>query len=327
VTEVSEPRLEPIPAPIPALVIAGPTASGKTHAAMMLADRLNGEIVNADSMQVYKGMDIGTAKPTAEERLSAVFHLLDVASPADDYSVSLWREQALCALKQITERGRLPILCGGTGFYLRSLMRVMSLAEAGRSDAVRDELAAFKEQFGSEALHARLAAVDPQAAQRLHPNDVFRVTRALEVQIVTGVPLSEHHRRDRENSLRNADVHALTFVLNRDRQDLFERIDRRVDSMMSNGLVDEVKGLLASGYSSDLPAMKSLGYKEVCSYLQSSVTLEDATEEIKLNTRRYAKRQLTWFRGEPEARWIDLSTISLAGAVESIADQWSAYIP
>ena len=312
--------------PISAVIITGPTASGKTAATILLAQALNGEIINADSMQVYQGMDVGTAKPSAEEQREAPFHLLDIVSPAEPYSVSTWREQALEACKSITARSKVPILCGGTGFYLRSLLRVMSLAETGKSDEVRAELAAFASAYGNGALHDRLKAVDPESADRLHPNDAYRVIRALEVQIVTGVPLSEHHRQDKLNTAQLGDVRALTFVLNRDRQNLFERIERRVDSMVTAGLVDEVEGLLAAGYSSELPAMRSLGYKEVCSHLAGELSLRDAIEEIKLNTRRYAKRQLTWFRGEPEARWIDISTISLAGAVECIADQWSAYV-
>ncbi len=318
-----EESLESMPADT--IVISGPTASGKTEVAVQVSELVNGEIVNADSMQVYRGMDIGTAKPNQDERSRASFHLLDVASPSDPYTVSLWREQASKAIRDITARGKVPVICGGTGFYIRSLLRNPALAETGRSDEIRAELGILAEAEGKQAVYNRLQQVDPITATRLHPNDVLRVIRAMEVYLVTGTPLSEHHRLDRENTSRTAEFRGLQFVLNRDRLELSERIERRVDSMMMAGLIDEVRDLLAAGYAQTLAPMNSLGYKEVCSYLANSITAEQAVREIKFNTRRYAKRQLTWFRAEPEAHWIDVSTISLDAAANRISREWHAF--
>ena len=311
--------------PSDAIIIAGPTASGKTELAIRVSEILGGEIINADSMQVYQGMNIGTAKPTLPERNRVPFHLLDVVPPDAAYTVSLWREQATCATKEITARGKVPVICGGTGFYIRSLLRNPALAETGRSDEIRLELTAQVETEGKLALHNRLQQVDPVSAARLHPNDVLRVIRAMEVYLLTGVPLSEHHKHDRENTSKPGDVRGLQFVLNRERLELYERIERRVDSMMAVGLVDEVRNLIAAGYADTLAPLNSLGYKEVCRYLAESATVEQTVDEIKMNTRRYAKRQLTWFRAEPEARWINVSTIPLDAAAEHIAREWVAF--
>jgi tRNA dimethylallyltransferase len=300
------------------VIVAGPTAVGKTDLSILLAQRLGGEIINADSMQVYRGMNIGTAKPSAQEvHASGVrFHLIDVVAPDEPFTVSAWCQLANAAVADVFSRSGIPVLCGGTGMYLRSFVQNWSLAETPRNDEIREQLNREATLLGSQHLHQQLAAVDPEAAARLHQNDKLRIVRALEVFLASGVSLSEHHRRDREG----ADLTDQTpiFVINTDRETLYQRINQRVDLMMSSGLEDEVSSLLSAGYEDFLPSMRGLGYKEICAYFRGETTRSEASEQIKLNTRRYAKRQLTWFRGESNTHWIDLSIRSIAQAVEAI---------
>jgi tRNA dimethylallyltransferase len=301
------------------IVICGPTATGKTAFAIELADRVGGEIISADSMQVYRGMDIGTAKPTVQEQQHTPFHLLDVVYPDRQFTAADWKRGAERAIADIRSRGRMPILCGGTGMYLRALLRNWSMADTPRDDEVRRSLESELAVAGSAGMHDRLKSLDAESAMRLHPNDALRILRALEVCIVSGSALSALHEKDKQISSNDVGNQTLQFALTLPREELYSRIDNRVDSMMLNGLEDEVQHLLSSGYSDELPAMNSLGYKEMCAYLRGDTTREAAIEQIKLNTRRYAKRQLTWFRSETEITWVDTSIICSAEIVNSIA--------
>jgi tRNA dimethylallyltransferase len=301
----------------PPLILVGPTAVGKTDVAMELADRCGGEIVNADSMQVYIGMDIGTAKPTATDRRRATFHLLDIVHPDDPYSVSEWKRQAEEAVAAITARGHLPILCGGTGLYIRAFVDDWSLAATPADPHIRGKLQALAEQLGSAALHAQLACSDPVTAARLHPNDTIRIIRALEVKLVTGTPISEFQDQDRRGRRTR---HVMQFGLTMPRPELYARIDRRVEQMMAQGLESEVETLLARGFSPELPAMRSLGYKEMCAHLRGGIDRQTTSETIKLNTRRFSKRQQTWFRADPRIGWIDVTAITSATAAQRIIE-------
>ena len=282
------------------LVLCGPTASGKTALAVELALLTGGEVVSADSMQLYRGMDIGTAKPTAEEMRGVPHHMLDVASPGEDYSVARYVQEASACVDGILARGRLPILAGGTGLYIDNLV-------AGREFAPftghwRDKLQVRAREEGLPALYRQLQEVDPQRAEKLHPNDEKRILRALEVWYETGETITEHDRRTAALPPRYGAARiGLTFAR---RADLWARIDRRVDQMMERGLLEEVRGLLDSGVSPGCTAMQAIGYKEFAAALRGEAPLEQAVEEVKLRSRQYAKRQLTWFRREPAVRWI-----------------------
>ena len=282
------------------LVICGPTASGKTALAVALAKRTGGEVVSADSMQIYRRMDIGTAKPTAEEMDGVPHHMLDVADPGEDYSVARYVEEASACVEDILARGRLPIVAGGTGMYIDNLL-------AGRTFAAftgkwRQILQDREAKEGIAALYRELEQVDPQRAARLHLADEKRIIRALEVWHETGETITEHDRRTAALPPRyEAARIGLTFA---DRADMWARIDRRVDQMMAAGLVEEVEGLLASGVPERCTAMQAIGYKEMAAALRAGRPAAEAAEEIKLRSRQYAKRQLTWFRREPSVKWI-----------------------
>ena len=282
------------------LVICGPTASGKTALAVALAKATGGEVVSADSMQIYRRMDIGTAKPTAEEMDGVPHHMLDVADPGEDYSVARYVEEATACVEDILARGKLPIVAGGTGMYIDNLL-------AGREFAAftgvwRQKLQDRAEREGIEALYRELEQVDPQRAARLHLADEKRIIRALEVWHETGETITDHDRRTAALPPRYEAVRiGLTFA---DRADMWDRIDRRVDQMMAAGLVEEVEGLLSSGVPERCTAMQAIGYKEMAAALWEGRPVGEAAEEIKLRSRQYAKRQLTWFRREPSVRWI-----------------------
>ena len=285
------------------LAVVGPTASGKSALAVSLAKALDGEVVSCDSMQIYRGMDIGTAKPTAEEMGGVVHHLIDIADPEQAFSVMDFVAAAERAVKDIHARGKLPILCGGTGLYLDAFLRGDSAETPGADPAVRAELADLAEKEGAEALHARLREVDPESAEATHPNNVRRVIRALELFLVTGVPKSEWDRRSRTVPARyDAVVLGLNFY---NRELLYERIERRVDQMMREGLEAETRALAASGvFESSPTAAAAIGYKELLPYLRGDATLDEAVDELKTSTRRYAKRQLTWFSAKAYVKWL-----------------------
>jgi tRNA dimethylallyltransferase len=297
------------------VVICGATATGKTAAAIALAVLMSGEVVNADSMQVYLGMDVGTAKPTPAERERSAFHLLDIAPPDHQVSVAEWKARAEDAIEEIAARDRLPILCGGTGLYLRALLDDWTLAATPASPQIRAELMGWVAHAGAPWLHSRLRDVDPITAERLHPNDAVRIVRAMEVFLVTGAPISRFQEHDRAaRRPRPAQRWGLTLP----RPLLNARIDSRVDTMLEEGLVAEVETLLQQGYSNDLGPMKSLGYKEIVEYLHGTLTYAAAVEEIKTNTRRFAKRQQTWFRADTLIRWLDVSELSSAEVAAQI---------
>ena len=282
-------------------VLAGPTASGKTALSLELARRHGCEIVCMDSMQIYRGMDIGTAKPTPEEQAVAPHHMIDVADPREGFSVSRYQELAEETVRQIHARGHRALFVGGTGFYLRALRSPMAMGEVRGDDSLRERLQLEADApGGKETLHRRLAQVDPVTAARLHPNDVRRVIRALEVHAITGRPFSQQEQPAGEPAFRYR-----VAALDMDRALLYERVERRVDQMLAQGLAEEVRRLLDSGVPADCQAMKGLGYKELVPYLRGECTLQEATYAVKLGTRHYAKRQLTWFRHEPDILWVD----------------------
>lgn len=275
------------------VVIAGPTATGKTALSLLLAEELRGEIVSADSMQVYRRMDIGTAKATAEERRRAPHHMLDTAEPWEDYSVSRYVSEAERCCRDILSRGKLPIVTGGTGLYIDSLIDRRDFAQRREDGELREKLSAEYDRLGGEKMLERLRAIDPMRAARLSPGDRRRVIRAIEVYQLTGETMTEHDERTKALPPRFT---AARIVLGyKDRAELYERIDRRVDEMLARGLFDEVGALLSSGLSPDCTAMQAIGYKEAARYLRGELGREEAAALIKQNSRRYAKRQLTWF--------------------------------
>ena len=285
------------------IAVVGPTASGKTSLSIRLAQELNGEIVSCDSMQIYRGMCIGTAAPTVEEMAGIPHHLIGFVSPAQEFSVAEYRERAAECIADIASRGKTPILCGGTGLYLDALLYVSQFAEVEKSDALRRELADFAEAQGNEALHSQLAEVDPDAAQAIHPNNVRRVIRALEMYRLTGITKTEWDKRSlAKEAAYDARILALDY---HDRSILHRRMEMRVDQMMDGGLPDEVRRLYEAGrLRAKTVAGQAIGYKEFLPYLAGESTLPAVAEEIKGATRRYARRQLTWFRRYDTALWL-----------------------
>ena len=284
------------------LVVSGPTASGKTALAVELALAHNGEAVSADSMQIYRRMDIGTAKPTRAEMRGVPHHMLDVADPEEDFSVARYVELAARCVDDILARGKLPIVAGGTGLYIDSLLSGRTFARFDPDSPLRRELEEELARRGGAALLEELARVDPDTAARLHPNDGKRIVRALEVYRSTGTTLTAHNAMTRSLTPRY-DALTLTLAFQR-REDMWDRIDRRVDRMMADGLAEEVRALLDSGVPDRCTAMQAIGYKEMAAALRGDGDTARAAEEIKLRSRQYAKRQLTWFRRNPDARWL-----------------------
>ncbi len=282
------------------VVITGPTASGKTWLAVELAKRYGGEVVSADSMQIYRRMDIGTAKPTAEEMQGIAHHMLDVADPGEDFSAARYVDMASRCVEDILARGALPILAGGTGLYLDSLLSGRTFAAFDPSSPLRSRLEERYAREGGPALLEELARTDPEAAARLHPNDAKRIVRALEVWLTTGKTITQH---DRETRALPPRYDALTLFLDFERrEDMWDRIDRRVDRMMEAGLAGEVRALLDSGVPERCTAMQAIGYKEMVPVLSGDMAAEDAAAQIKLRSRQYAKRQRTWFRRDKQAK-------------------------
>ena len=283
------------------ITIAGPTASGKTALSIQLAKEMDGEIVSCDSMQVYKDMDIGTAKPTPEEQEGIPHHMLSVAEPWEDFSVSRYCAMADPIVEDILRRGKSPIIVGGTGLYMDALIRGNAFAPCP-STGRREELEALAASQGIEAVIERLRAVDPGSAARLHPSDQKRIIRAMEVYLETGMTITEHNRKTQEIPPK---YHPIRFTLtDRQRQTLYDRIDRRVDTMVEAGLIEEIQGLLARGIPEKCTAMQAIGYKEFVAALHGACSLEEAAGQVKQSSRRYAKRQLTWFRRNPENIWL-----------------------
>ena len=283
------------------LAIVGPTASGKTALSIALAHALNGEIISADSMQIYRGMDIGTAKPSLAEREGVPHHLIDIADPDEAFSVADYITLAEHAVQDILSRGKLPIFCGGTGLYLDAFLRGGLAETPGANEQLREEFYAIAQNEGEDALHAILAEVDPESAAATHKSNVRRVVRALEIYRLTGVTKTEWDKRSRELPTRyNAAVICLSFT---DRSLLYDRIERRVDAMLADGLLSETKQLASAGvFERSSTAAAAIGYKELLPYLAGDATLEDAVANLKTATRRYAKRQLTWFLAKDYVR-------------------------
>lgn len=293
---------------IPLLAIVGPTASGKSAVGMALARRLDGEIVSADSMQVYRGMDIGTAKPSPSEQAETRHHLIDVADPDEVFNVARYQELASAAIADVASRGKVPIVVGGTGLYVDAVVRGFLFPDEGRNPKVRARLEreAASSEGGAALLHARLASCDPEAAQRIHPNDLRRIVRALEVFEVTGRPITELRRKHVPKGAYSAKLFGLAIG----REELARRIDARVDEMVAAGLVDEVRRLLQMGYDPQATAMQAIGYKEFAAYLAGQEGLKQAIDAVKVETRKYAKRQMTWFRKHDDIVWIDALAVS-----------------
>ena len=301
----------------PLIVIAGPTACGKTDISIDLAEKIGGEIISGDSMQVYKYMDIGTAKATKEEMRGIPHYLVDELYPDEEYNVMLFQQKAKQYMEGIYSRGHIPIIVGGTGFYINALVYDNDFSEEEESE-IRKELYAVAENEGAEKLHAMLAEVDPEYAANIHHNNVKRVARALEYYRLTGEKMSEHNKNAKEKEI---PYNLAFFVLNMDREKLYERINLRVDIMMNNGLEQEVRKLIEMGYSPELVSMQGLGYKEFIPYFNGEISLEQVVDDIKKYTRRFAKRQLTWFRGQTNGTWLDMGTLSKDKALEIMLDE------
>jgi tRNA dimethylallyltransferase len=301
----------------PLIVIAGPTTSGKTGLSIQLAHKLDGEIVAMDSMQVYLFMDIGTAKPTLEEQEGITHHMLDVVNPSDSYSVAEYAVQARECIHEIHEKGKIPILVGGTGLYLKALTGSMTLGGAQGNSTIRDRLYAICEKDGPETLIAMLQEVDPVSALRQYRNDIRRIIRALEVYELTGRPFSDQQ----PGSLEECPYRFCTLGLQMDRETLYSRIESRVDVMMNAGLLAEVEKLLCMGVTPQAQSMQGLGYKELLPVLLNGLPLPLAIDAIKLGTRHYAKRQMTWFRRTEGIAWLDAMSDSLAEQAQKAAHE------
>ncbi|WP_394527285.1 tRNA (adenosine(37)-N6)-dimethylallyltransferase MiaA [Lacrimispora sp. JR3] len=287
----------------PLIILTGPTAVGKTALSLRLAKAIGGEIISADSMQVYRGMDIGSAKITKEEMMGIPHHLIDVLDPREEFNVTVFQAMAKAAVEEIYSRGRIPIVAGGTGFYIQALLNDIDFTETGEDSSIRTELEKIAEEKGAAHLHEMLLMIDPESAEQIHANNVKRVIRAIEFYRQTGERISKHNKRERQ---KESPYDFLYFVVNTDRDTLYQRIDQRVDQMVEQGLVEEVKRLKASGCTRDMVSMQGLGYKEILDYLQGEYSLEEALYLIKRDTRHFAKRQITWFKREKDVRWLNL---------------------
>ncbi len=304
----------------PLIILTGPTAAGKTDISIKLAKLLGGEIISADSMQVYKRMDIGTAKISESEMQGIRHHLIDVLEPTEPFNVSVFKELALKAVDDIYSRGKIPIIVGGTGFYIQALLYDIDFSEE-QSDGYRESLEQIaKESDGPDRLFEELRSVDPESCEIIHRNNVKKVIRALEFYHYNGTPISEHNSVQREKT---SAFNSMYIVLTMDREALYGRIEKRVDIMMDNGLIEEVRGLMEEGLDDSFISMQGIGYKEVYEYLKGNCSLESAVHNIKQNTRHFAKRQLTWFRREKEVVWIDKDKFSSDDEIaDYIVDLW-----
>jgi tRNA dimethylallyltransferase len=289
------------------VVISGPTASGKTSLGVEVALALGGEIINADSMQVYRGMDIGTAKPTIEEQKGIQHHLLDVVNPDEQYNAAIYRSMALPLIENIHARGKMCLVVGGTGLYIKSLLGGLFKCPPA-SQKLRESFERECDILGTERLHERLKHLDPKSANKIHPNDRIRLIRAFEIMHLTNRAPSE---LSKEHGFRDRPVNALMLCLHVNREQLYKRIDKRSESMAEAGLAEETENLLRQGYSTDLKPMKALGYRHMIKYLKGDWPLNEAIRGIQRDTRRYAKRQLTWFRADPDATWVDPNDFDL----------------
>ncbi len=285
------------------IAIVGPTCSGKTKIGIDLASQLNGEIISADSRQIYKLLSIGTAKPDENELKKINHHFIDILEPGEEYNVSRFELDALDVIQKLFDKNKTPIVVGGSGLYIRALIDgIFNLVDV--DEEFREELKYKREKFGNEFIYEELKKIDPASAEKMLPQNWKRVMRALEVFHITGEPISKFHKEyKRENQF-----NFVQFGLNWDRQTLYKNIELRVDKMISSGLINEVKSILSKGHSKEINALNTVGYKEIISFLENEISFERAVELIKRNTRRYAKRQLTWFRKDERINWIDVSS-------------------
>ena len=301
----------------PLIVIGGPTACGKTALSIALAKRIGGEIISADSMQVYRYMDIGTAKVTQEEMQGVKHYMLDEVLPNESFHAMMFQQKAKAYIQEIAAKGKIPILVGGTGFYINAVVYDNAFTETQGDDTYRNSCYEFAKTQGSEALYRRLEQIDPDYAATVHHHNVKRVTRALEYYHQTGELFSVHNAKQKEKP---SPYQLAQIILTMDRALLYQRIEQRVDIMIEQGLVQEVKWLLEQGYDPSLVSMQGLGYKEIVPYLQGKCTLQEAVTQLKTATRRFAKRQLTWFRGQSEGLWVDLTHQSADMALEDMLE-------
>lgn len=286
----------------PLIVLTGPTAVGKTSLSIALAKAVNGEIISADSMQVYQKMDIGSAKIRPEEMDGVKHYLVDVLDPKEDFHIVKFQQMAKTAMEKIYAKGKIPILVGGTGFYIQAVTKDIDFTQARQEDSYRKDLELLAEEKGFEYLHEMLKKVDPKSAEAIHAHNVKRVIRALEFYHQNGTPISAHNEEQKQNESPYALAY---FVLNMPRELLYQRIDLRVDQMLEEGLLEEVKALQKEGCHRGMVSMQGLGYKEILAYLEGEYPLEEAVRILKRDTRHFAKRQLTWFRRESEVVWVD----------------------
>lgn len=289
------------------VILSGPTAAGKTALSIELAKRINGEIISADSMQVYRHMDIGSAKIMPEEMDGVVHHLIDVREPSQSWSVSDFKTCADECMAQIYERGHIPVIVGGTGFYIQSVLYDISFNEEDADMNIRHELEAYLKEKGVHALHEKLRSVDPESADRIHENNTKRVIRAIEFFEKNGMKISEHNETE---GAKESPYNFAYFVLTKNREELYDGIEKRIDMMLEKGLLNEVTYLKNSGYSREDVAMQGLGYKEILDYLEGKTSLEEAVYILKRDTRHFAKRQITWFKREKDAIWLNKSDYS-----------------
>lgn len=286
----------------PLIILTGPTSVGKTALSIGLAKAVDGEIISADSMQVYRKMNIGTAKIQQSEMQGVRHHLIDILDPGEDFNVVLFKKYALEAMKDIYSRGKIPVVVGGTGFYIQALLYDINFEDNDNDMSYREELQILAAEHGNSYIHDMLAGVDPESAEKIHENNVKRVIRALEFYKKTGTKISEHNEAE---SQKESPYNFEYFVLNDDRQKLYDRIDRRIDIMLEDGLLDEVRSLVDEGYSRDLVSMQGLGYKEMIDYILERYTLDEAVYTLKRDTRHFAKRQVTWFKREKQVTWVN----------------------
>lgn len=308
----------------PLIILTGPTAVGKTKASIGLAKAIGGEIISADSMQVYRHMDIGSAKITKEEMADVPHYLIDVLEPEEEFHVVRFQQMAKAAMADIYSRGKIPIIVGGTGFYIQALLYDIDFNENEGDSVYREKLEALAKEKGAAYLHGQLAMVDPKSAEEIHANNIKRVIRALEFYHQTGQKISEHNERERQ---KESPYQFCYFVLNDRRECLYERIDQRVDQMIRNGLIQEVQTLKERGCTKQMVSMQGLGYKEIFSYLEGDCSLEEAVYIIKRDTRHFAKRQLTWFKRERDVIWVQKDELNyddeklLQSLLESIKER------
>ncbi|MDT8896922.1 tRNA (adenosine(37)-N6)-dimethylallyltransferase MiaA [Thermanaerothrix sp. 4228-RoL] len=308
--------------PRPLVVIVGPTAVGKTEISIQVAERLDAEIVSADSRLFYRGMDIGTAKPSSEERQRVIHHLIDVAEPDEVWSLALYQREAARIIEEIHQRGKLPLLVGGTGQYVRAIIEGWEIPPQAPDHRLRETLERWAKEIGAEELHRKLRLLDPAAAQAIDPRNIRRIIRALEVILGTGKRFSEQRRRGK------VPYSLLIVGLKRPRTELYKRIDERIEKMIHEGLVEEVKALLAKGYSPELPPLTAIGYHEIIRYLRGEITLDEAITLMKRRTRDFVRRQATWFReDDPRIHWLEVNEGTVNEILVLVEDKtaWQIY--